>query len=75
MNENKLERITDYYLGEKNLDWNLFLVLAKDNEVNVILDNIGLNSEEEDMKMFTINKNIKDVSLIDIRHGLSELIA
>ena len=75
MNENKLERITDYYLGEKNLDWNLFLVLAKDNEVNVILDNIGLNGEEEDMKMFTINKNIKDVSLIDIRHGLNELIA
>lgn len=53
----------------------MFLVLAKDNEVNVILDNIGLNGEEEDMKMFTINKNIKDVSLIDIRHGLNELIA
>lgn len=75
MNENKLERITDYYLAEKNLDWNLFLVLAKDNEVNVILDNIGLNTEEEDMKMFTINKNIKDVSLVDIRYGLSELNA
>lgn len=74
MSEDKLERITNYYLKENNLDWNLFLVLAKDNEVNVILDNIGLNTEE-DMRMFTVDKNIKDVSLIDIRNGLNRLIS
>lgn len=74
MSEDKLERITNYYLKENNLDWNLFLVLAKDNEVNVILDNIGLNTEE-DMRMFTVNKNIKDVSLIDIRQGLNKLVS
>lgn len=74
MNENKLERIINYYLEENNLDWNLFLVLAKDNEVNVILDNIGLNTEE-DMSMFTVDKNIKDVSLIDIRNGLNRLVS
>lgn len=74
MSEDKLERITNYYLKENNLDWNLFLVLAKDNEVNVILDNIGLNTEE-DMKMFTVDKNIKDVSLIDIRQGLNKLVS
>ena len=72
MNEIKLERIVKYYLEENNLDWNLFLVLAKDNEVNVIFDNIGLNIEE-DMNMFTVDKNIKDVSLIDIRNGLNKL--
>ncbi|MCH4519556.1 hypothetical protein [Staphylococcus haemolyticus] len=74
MNENKLERITNYYLEENNLDWNLFLVLAKDNEVNVILDNIGFDTEEE-MRMFTVDKNIKDVSLIDIRNGLNRLVS
>ncbi|MCM5673000.1 hypothetical protein PZL33_10635 [Staphylococcus hominis] len=74
MSEDKLERITNYYLKENNLDWNLFLVLAKDNEVNVILDNIGLNTEE-DMRMFTVDKNIKDVSLIDIRQGLNKLVS
>ena len=74
MNENKLERIVNYYLEENNLDWNLFLVLAKNNEVNVILDNIGLNTEE-DMRMFTVDKNIKDVSLIDIRNGLNRLVS
>ena len=74
MNENKLERITNYYLEENNLDWNLFLVLVKDNEVNVILDNIGLNTEE-DMRMFTVDKNIKNVSLIDIREGLNKLVS
>ncbi|MCI2910909.1 hypothetical protein [Staphylococcus hominis] len=74
MSEDKLERITTYYLKENNLDWNLFLVLAKDNEVNVILDNIGLNTEE-DMRMFTVDKNIKDVSLIDIRNGLNRLVS
>lgn len=74
MSEDKLERITNYYLKENNLDWNLFLVLAKDNEVNVILDNIGLNTEE-DMRMFTVDKNIKDVSLIDIRNGLNRLVS
>jgi hypothetical protein len=74
MNEIKLERITNYYLEENNLDWNLFLVLAKDNEVNVILDNIGFDTEEE-MRMFTVDKNIKDVSLIDIRNGLNRLVS
>ena len=74
MNENKLERIVNYYLEENNLDWNLFLVLAKNNELNVILDNIGLNTEE-DMRMFTVDKNIKDVSLIDIRNGLNRLVS
>ncbi|MGJ8462372.1 hypothetical protein ACSGFZ_03575 [Staphylococcus haemolyticus] len=74
MNEVKLERITNYYLEENNLDWNLFLVLAKDNEVNVILDNIGFDTEEE-MRMFTVDKNIKDVSLIDIRNGLNRLVS
>lgn len=74
MSEDKLERITNYYLKENNLDWNLFLVLAKDNEVNVILDNIGLNTEE-DMRMFTVDKNIKDISLIDIRQGLNKLVS
>lgn len=74
MSEDKLERITNYYLKENNLDWNLFLVLAKDNEVNVIIDNIGLNTEE-DMRMFTVDKNIKDVSLIDIRQGLNKLVS
>lgn len=74
MNEIKLERIVKYYLEENNLDWNLFLVLAKDNEVNVIFDNIGLNTEE-DMNMFTVDKNIKDVSLIDIRNGLNRLVS
>lgn len=74
MSEDKLERITNYYLKENNLDWNLFLVLAKDNEVNVILDNIGLNTEE-DMRMFTVDKNIKNVSLIDIRNGLNRLVS
>jgi hypothetical protein len=74
MNEIKLERITNYYLEENNLDWNLFLVLAKDNEVNVILDNIGFDTEEE-MRMFTVDKNIKDVFLIDIRNGLNRLVS
>jgi hypothetical protein len=74
MNEVKLERITNYYLEENNLDWNLFLVLKKDNEVNVILDNIGFDTEEE-MRMFTVDKNIKDVSLIDIRNGLNRLVS
>lgn len=74
MNEIKLERITNYYLEENNLDWNLFLVLAKDNEVNVILDNIGFDTEEE-MRMFTVDKNIRDVSLIDIRNGLNRLVS
>ncbi len=74
MNEIKLERITNYYLEDNNLDWNLFLVLAKDNEVNVILDNIGFDTEEE-MRMFTVDKNIKDVSLIDIRNGLNRLVS
>jgi hypothetical protein len=74
MNEIKLERITNYYLEENNLDWNYFLVLAKDNEVNVILDNIGFDTEEE-MRMFTVDKNIKDVFLIDIRNGLNRLVS
>ncbi|HDG8789416.1 hypothetical protein [Staphylococcus capitis] len=70
MNENKLEAIIRYYLKESVKDWRLFLTNIKDNEVEVIL-----NKDNEELKMFTIRKNIKNLSLIDIRNGLTKLSA